>query len=68
MVRPANIYNTLAGQLTVPLPPYLATSQEDEGKKLIINVGDPDETHQRAMWGMSAAFPELESFCSIHGT
>ena len=61
-------YNNLAGQLTVPLPPYLATSREDEGKKLIVNVGDPDETHQRAMWGTSAALPELESFCSIHGT
>ncbi|KEF51856.1 uncharacterized protein A1O9_12194 [Exophiala aquamarina CBS 119918] len=39
------------GQMTVPLPPYLATSQEDDGKKLLLNVGDVNEKHQRSMWG-----------------
>ena len=57
--------NSRTGQLTVPLPPYLATSQEDEGKKLIINVQDPLEKHQRSMWGMSPASHELRSSLSI---
>jgi hypothetical protein len=40
------------GQMTLPLPPYLTANHNVENKKVILNIGDPDVVHQRAMWGL----------------
>ncbi|RVX73517.1 hypothetical protein B0A52_02405 [Exophiala mesophila] len=43
------------GQLTLPIPQYLSTSQDSDGKKLNVSVLESDETHQRSMWGTMRA-------------
>lgn len=42
-----------AGQMTLPLPPYIYSKYDQEAKKVTLSVGDPKIAHQRAMWGMS---------------
>ncbi|KAF7511057.1 hypothetical protein GJ744_005288 [Endocarpon pusillum] len=39
------------GQMTLPLPPYLAAKHNTKNQKVTLSVGDPTITHQRAMWG-----------------
>jgi large subunit ribosomal protein L6 len=48
-----NIQHTdpTAGQMTLPLPPYVSARHNTENKKVTLSVGDPTITHQRAMWG-----------------
>ena len=42
----------MAGQMTLPLPPYVSAKHNTENKKVTLSVGDPTITHQRAMWGL----------------
>jgi large subunit ribosomal protein L6 len=43
------------GELTLPIPPYIYTKLDDDGKKITLSVGDPELKHQRAMWGTMRA-------------
>lgn len=55
------------GQMTLPLPPYLTASHNEESRKVNVRVEDPEIAHQRAMWGATGqlqtglVFPELTS-------
>jgi hypothetical protein len=40
-----------AGQMTLPLPPYLIAKHNEESRKINLSVGDVAIAHQRAMWG-----------------
>jgi hypothetical protein len=40
-----------AGQMTLPLPPYLIAKHNEESRKVNLSVGDATIAHQRAMWG-----------------
>jgi large subunit ribosomal protein L6 len=43
------------GQMTLPLPAYLNTTYNEEGKKVAVSVLDSEDAHQRAMWGTMRA-------------
>jgi large subunit ribosomal protein L6 len=50
----------LAGQMTLPLPPYLIANHNEESRKVNLGVGDPTIAHQSAMWGEN-----MEEFCYV---
>lgn len=41
--------------MTLPIPPYLKTTLDEDGRKITVSVGNPNEKHQRAMWGTMRA-------------
>ena len=41
--------------MTVPLPPYIITNLDEEARQITVQVRDPDEKHQRSMWGTMRA-------------
>jgi large subunit ribosomal protein L6 len=43
------------GQMTLPLPAYLNTNYNEQGKKVAVSVLDSEDAHQRAMWGTMRA-------------
>ena len=43
------------GQITLPLPAYLNTDYNEEGKKVAVSVQDAEDAHQKAMWGTMRA-------------
>jgi hypothetical protein len=53
----------VAGQLTVPLPPYLQAEHDEDAKKVHVRVDDSAEKHQRAMWGVYHFSTPLLSRC-----
>ncbi|RMD43994.1 hypothetical protein DV735_g1126, partial [Chaetothyriales sp. CBS 134920] len=43
------------GELSVPLPSYIVADLDSEAREISIRVADPEEKHQRAMWGTMRA-------------
>lgn len=41
----------MSGQMDLPLPPYILTEHDEQGKRINIKVADPTIKHQKAMWG-----------------